>query len=67
MVRTTTQIGMKIVKQPRTIPYPMWYNTIPYFVPMDLNIYLMYYLGIEGLDPLISRRRKENVVGVAQP
>jgi hypothetical protein len=34
---------------------------------MDLNIYLMYYLGIEGLDPLISRRRKENVVGVAQP
>jgi hypothetical protein len=31
----------------------MWYNTIPPFIPIDLNMYSMYYFGTKGLDPLI--------------
>jgi len=45
----------------------MLYNTIPYFVPMDSNMYSMYYLGIKGLDPLNFGGKKGNVVGVTQP
>jgi hypothetical protein len=52
-----------IAWQPKTIPYPMWYNTLPSFVPMDFNMYSMYYLGIKGHDPLISRRRKGYAIG----
>ncbi len=37
----------------------MWYNIVPSFVPMDLNMYFMYYSGIKGLDPLIFRKRKD--------
>jgi len=34
---------------------------------MDPNMYSMYYLGIKGLDPLISRRKKGYAIGVTQP
>jgi hypothetical protein len=44
----------------------MWYNTIPFFVPMDPNMYYIYYLGIKGLDPLIFGRKKAYVVSVMQ-
>jgi hypothetical protein len=44
----------------------MWYNTIPSFVPMDLNMYSMYYLGIKGLDPLMYGRRKGYAINVIQ-
>ncbi len=44
----------------------MWY-IIPSFVPMDPNMYSMYYLGIKELDPLIFRRNKGYVVSVTQP
>ncbi len=45
----------------------MWYNIIPSFVPMDLNIYSMYYSKIKGLDPLIFGRKKGFVTNVTQP
>jgi hypothetical protein len=44
----------------------MWYNTTPSFVPMDPNMYSMYYLGIKGPSPLIFGK-KENVINVIQP
>jgi hypothetical protein len=45
----------------------MWYNIVPSFVPMDLNMSSMYYSRIKGLDPLISRRKKGYATGVTQP
>jgi len=45
----------------------MWYNTVPSFVLMDFNVYSMYYLGIKGLDPLISRKKKGDPINVTQP
>jgi hypothetical protein len=33
----------------------MWYNIVPPFIPMDPNMYFMYYFIIRGLDPLIYR------------
>jgi hypothetical protein len=56
-----------IARQPRTVPHPMWYNIVPSFVPMDPNLYPMYYLVIKRPDPLISRRKKGFAVYVAQP
>ncbi len=44
--------------QPTTIPYPMCYNIVPFFLPMDFNVYSMYYSRIKGPDPLISGRKK---------
>jgi hypothetical protein len=45
----------------------MWYNIIPYFVPMDPNMYSMYYLRIKGFDPWISGKTKGNAINVTQP
>jgi hypothetical protein len=45
----------------------MWYNIVPSFVPMDPNVYSMYYLGIKGLYPLISRGKKGDAIDVTQP
>jgi hypothetical protein len=45
----------------------MWYNTTPSFVPMDPNMYSMYYSGIKGPNPLIYGRKKGYVTGVPQP
>ncbi len=56
-----------IARQPKTITYPMWYNTIPFFIPMDPNMYFMYYSRIKRLDPLIYGKNKGYVVGVIQP
>ncbi len=56
-----------IARQPRIVLCPMWYNIIPSFVPMDLNIYSMYYSKIKGLDPLIFGRKKGFVTNVTQP
>jgi hypothetical protein len=36
----------------------MGFNIVPPFIPMDLNMYFMYYFIIKGLDPLISKRRE---------
>jgi hypothetical protein len=44
----------------------MLYNTIPSFVPMDLNIYFAYYSWIKGHDPLISRRKERYATDITQ-
>jgi hypothetical protein len=45
----------------------MWYNAIPSFVPMNVNMYYMYYSRIKGPDPLIFRRKEGYAIGVIQP
>ncbi len=35
--------------------YPMWYNVIPPFVPLDPNLYLAYPTRTQGLDYSIFR------------
>jgi len=32
-----------------TSTYPMWYNVIPPFVPLDLSLYPAYQIGTKGL------------------
>jgi hypothetical protein len=44
----------------------MWYNIVPSFVPMDPNMYPMYYFGIKGLDPLISVIKEWYVASITQ-
>ncbi len=44
----------------------MWYDTIIPFIPMDPNMYSMYYSRIKGLDPLISGRRERYVINITQ-
>jgi len=36
-----------------TSTYPMWYNVIPPFVPLDLNLYLIYQVRTKGFDSSI--------------
>jgi hypothetical protein len=45
----------------------MWYNAIPYFVPMNPNMYYMYYSKIKRPNPLISRIKEGYAVGVTRP
>jgi len=33
-----------------TSTYPMWYNVIPPFMPLDPNLYPTYQTGTKGLD-----------------
>ncbi len=53
-----------IIVQPRTVLYPTWYSNIPSFVPMDLNMYSMYY-PIKRPYPLIFGRNKGYVVDIS--
>jgi len=55
-----------IARQLRIVSCPMWYNIIPSFVPMDPNMYFMYYSKIKGLDPLIFGRKKGSIANVTQ-
>jgi hypothetical protein len=36
----------------------MWYSLVPPFIPMDPNMYSMYYSEIKRLDPWIFGRRE---------
>jgi hypothetical protein len=38
-----------------TSTYPMWYNVLPPFVPLDLNLYLAYQIEAKGFNSLIFR------------
>jgi hypothetical protein len=38
-----------------TSTYPMWYNVIPPFVPLDPSLYPTYQTRAKGLDSLIFR------------
>ncbi len=49
-----------------TIPtstYPMWYNVIPCFVPLDPSPYPTYPTRTKGLDSLIFRNYTSYVLG----
>ncbi len=35
--------------------YPMWYNVIPPFMPLDPSLHLVYPTGTKGFDPSIFR------------
>jgi hypothetical protein len=37
-----------------TSTYPMWYNVIPLFMPLDPNLYPIYQIGAKGLDSLLE-------------
>jgi hypothetical protein len=56
-----------IARQPKIVLYLMWYIIVPCFVPMDFNMCYMYFLGIKGLDPLISKRKEGYATNVIQP
>jgi len=38
-----------------TSTYPMWYNVIPLFVPLDPSLYLTYPTKTKGLDSLLFK------------
>jgi hypothetical protein len=38
-----------------TSTYPMWYNVIPPFVPLNPSLYLTYIIKTKGLDSLIFK------------
>jgi hypothetical protein len=44
----------------------MWYNTVPPFIPMDPNMYPMYYSRIKGPDPSIFKRKEKYVSNTTQ-
>ncbi len=37
----------------------MWYNTLPPFLPMDLNMYPTYYSRSKGLGPSIVGKKRD--------
>jgi hypothetical protein len=43
--------------------YPMWYNVIPPFMPLDPRLYLAYPTGTKGLDSLIFKNYINYVYG----
>jgi hypothetical protein len=55
-----------IARQRKIVPYPMWYNIVPPFIPMDPNMYSMYYSKIKGLDPLIFKIKEIYAVGITK-
>ncbi len=50
-----------------TSTYPMWYNVIPPFMPLNLSLYLVYLTGTKGLDPLNFRNCIGYVFGYVYP
>jgi hypothetical protein len=50
-----------------TSTYPMWYNVIPPFVPLDPSLYLAYPIGIKRFDSSIFRNYIGYVLGNVYP
>ncbi len=46
-----------------TTTYPMWYNVIPLFVPLDFSLYPTYPIGTKGLHSSIFRNYISYVLG----
>jgi hypothetical protein len=46
-----------------TSTYPMGYNVIPLFVPLDLSLYTTYQTGAKGFDSSIFRNYIGYVLG----
>jgi hypothetical protein len=47
--------------------YPMWYNVIPPFVPLDLSLYPTYLIRTKGLDSSSFRNYTSYVLGNVYP
>jgi len=45
----------------------MWYNVIPPFVPLNLNLYLTYPTGTKGFDSSIFKNYTGYVTGNVYP
>ncbi len=54
-----------IARNPKVVPYAMWYNILT-FIPMDPNMYFMYYFRIKRFDPLIYRRKERYVADITK-
>jgi hypothetical protein len=50
-----------------TTTYPMWYNILPAFVPLDPSLYSTYPTGTKGFDSLIFRNYISYVPGNVYP
>jgi hypothetical protein len=50
-----------------TSTYPLWYNIIPPFIPLDPNLYLIYPTKTKGFDPLIFGNYINYVPGYVYP
>jgi hypothetical protein len=46
-----------------TSTYPMWYNVIPPFVPLDPSLYPTYPIGTKGFDYSIFKNYTCYVLG----
>jgi hypothetical protein len=44
----------------------MWYNILPPFVPMDPNMYSMYYFGMKRHNPLIFGKHERYAINITQ-
>jgi hypothetical protein len=55
-----------IIGEPKVAPYPMWYNPVPPFIPIDPNMHSMYYSGIKRLDPLDYGRKEKYPFDITQ-
>ncbi len=50
-----------------TSTYPMWYNFIPSFVPLDPSLYLTYPTATKGFDSSIFKTYITYVLGNVYP
>ncbi len=50
-----------------TSTYPMWYNVIPFFVPLDPSLYPTYPIATKGFDSSIFRNYTCYVPGNVYP
>jgi len=44
----------------------MWYITIPPLIPIDLNMYSIYYFRMKGFDPLIFGKKEKYASNTTQ-
>jgi hypothetical protein len=58
-----TPIVLRKTSMLPTSTYPMWYNVIPPFVPLDLSLYITYQIGAKGLDFSIFKNYIGYVLG----
>ncbi len=54
-LQLVTPIVLNITNMLLTSTYPMWYNVIPPFVPLDPSLYPTYPIQTKGLDYSIFR------------
>jgi hypothetical protein len=62
-----TPIILSKTKISPTSTYPLWYNGIAPFVPLNPSLYLAYLIGTNKFDPLIFRNYIGHVCGYVYP